>query len=205
MSPASVRKPVPLFALPDLVVFPGFPQPLHVFEPRYRQMVDDLLDSGGQLAIGTVLGEDRDQLSGNARFQPLGCLCTVEHYERLDDGRYNIVGRGVSRALLKETPSERLYRMVTVDTIEDALGETEEEACRGRVRRVLEKTKIGSAGGVLDRLDLEQMTDLLIFQMQLPPERYYALYAQRPLGDRIDAALEAYGRIATDPSDGRRQ
>lgn len=203
MSPASVCKPVPLFALPDLVVFPGFPQPLHVFEPRYRQMVEDLLDRGGQLAIGTVLGDDRDHLSGNAPFQPLGCVGTVEHYERFDDGRYNIVCRGVSRALLKETSSERLYRTVAAEVVDDdGLLDPEEEVYRARVRRVLEKTMVGSAGGVLDRLDLAQMTDLLIFQLQLPPERFYALYARCPVSERIEAALDAYPRLATDPSDG---
>ena len=77
MTSTSKRSPVPLFALPDLVVFPGFPQPLHIFEPRYKQMMEDLLDRGGQLAIGTVLGEDRDHLEGDAPIQPLGCVGSV--------------------------------------------------------------------------------------------------------------------------------
>ena len=195
MRPVSPRSPVPLFALPDLVVFPGFPQPLHVFEPRYRQMMDDSLDGGGQIAIGTVLGDDRDLLSDDAPIQPLGCVGTVEHYEKLEDGRYNIVYRGSARALLSETPSERLYRTVTVDVIDDEISEPdEEERFRVRVRSVLGKTTVGSTGVNLDRLDLTQLTDLLIFQLQLPPERVYALYAQCPVGERIEAALTAFER-----------
>lgn len=51
---------VPLFPLSDLVLFPGIVQPLHIFEPRYRQMMDDVLDSSGYLVIGTVLHPDLD-------------------------------------------------------------------------------------------------------------------------------------------------
>ena len=53
---------LPLFPLPDLILFPGQLVPVHIFEPRYRKMAEDLLDNTGEIIIGTVLGEDQEQL-----------------------------------------------------------------------------------------------------------------------------------------------
>ncbi|MDG2469296.1 MAG: LON peptidase substrate-binding domain-containing protein, partial [Pirellulaceae bacterium] len=88
---------VPLFPLPDLMLFPGQVLPLHVFEQRYRQMTRDLLDGSGELVLGTVLGEDKQSLAGVASVQPVAGLGRLEKYEKLPDGRYLLVVLGISR------------------------------------------------------------------------------------------------------------
>ena len=82
---------IPLFPLPNVVLFPNVSLPLHIFEPRYRDMVADALD--GDRIIGMVLlrpGWEADY-EGRPPIYPVGCAGLITHAERLPDGRYNIV------------------------------------------------------------------------------------------------------------------
>ncbi|HEV8395427.1 MAG TPA: LON peptidase substrate-binding domain-containing protein, partial [Vicinamibacterales bacterium] len=93
---------IPIFPLPNVVLFPNVFLPLHIFEPRYREMVADALASDRM--IGMVLlrpGWERDY-EGRPPVYPIGCSGVMTHAERLPDGRYNIVLRGVERFRLLE-------------------------------------------------------------------------------------------------------
>ena len=86
---------LPLFPLPNVVLFPNVFLPLHIFEPRYREMVADALASDRM--IGMVLlrpGWERDY-EGRPPVYPIGCTGVITHVERQTDGRYNIVLRGM--------------------------------------------------------------------------------------------------------------
>ena len=87
---------VPLFPLPNAVLFPGVPLPLHIFEPRYRDMVRDGERQEARL-IGMVLlrGEWRKEYYGNPEIYPVGCAGRMVSVEPLADGRYNILLHGV--------------------------------------------------------------------------------------------------------------
>src|SRR5207253_1884878 len=97
---------LPLFPLPNVVLFPNVFLPLHIFEPRYREMVADAIASDRM--IGIVLlrpgwNVDRGQgpvsldEAGRAPVYPIGCSGLITHVEQLADGRYNIVLRGLER------------------------------------------------------------------------------------------------------------
>lgn len=99
-----------MFPLPGAFLFPHQMLPLHVFEPRYRQMVDDLLDGPGRLVIGTLrtaVGDD-----GPPPVLPVAGLGEIVRHERLADGRFQILVLGLVRVRLAEAPSDRLYRRV---------------------------------------------------------------------------------------------
>src|SRR5437868_12939738 len=84
-----------LFPLPKLVLFPGAMQPLHIFEPRYRQMTADAL--AGDRLIAMVLprpGWEKDYY-GRPAIHTTACIGTITSDQRLDDGRFNILLRGV--------------------------------------------------------------------------------------------------------------
>src|SRR5258708_11996570 len=86
---------LPIFPLPNVVLFPNVFLPLHVFEPRYRQMVNDALT--GDRIIGMVLlrpGWQADY-EGRPAVYPVGCAGLITHAERLPDGRFTIVLRGL--------------------------------------------------------------------------------------------------------------
>src|SRR5437588_739379 len=92
---------LPLFPLPNVVLFPNVFLPLHIFEPRYREMVGDAL--AGDRMIGMVLlkpGWERDY-EGQPPVYPIGSSGLITHAERLSDSRYNIVLRGVELLEMK--------------------------------------------------------------------------------------------------------
>src|SRR5215208_6456014 len=88
---------IPIFPLPNAVLFPNVYLPLHIFEPRYRAMVGDALT--GDRIIGMVLlqpGFEPDY-EGRPAVYPVGCAGVITHSEPLPDGRYNIVLRGIEK------------------------------------------------------------------------------------------------------------
>src|SRR5438128_6600054 len=108
---------LPLFPLPNVVLFPNVFLPLHVFEPRYRDMVADAL--AGDRLIGMVLlkpGWQQDY-EGRPPVYPIGCSGVMTHAERLADGRYNIVLRGVERFRIVREEHSRSYRRAAIDRL----------------------------------------------------------------------------------------
>jgi len=107
---------LPLFPLPNVVLFPNVFLPLHIFEPRYRAMTADALAS--DRLIGMVLlrpGWERDY-EGRPPIYPIGCSGVITHVERLPDGRYNVVLRGLDRFRIVEEDSELAYRRAIVES-----------------------------------------------------------------------------------------
>ena len=105
---------LPLFPLPNLVFFPSTRLPLHVFEPRYRQMVKDALE--GDQRFGIVLlrpGWEGDYFGAPPVFD-CGTLGTIEQAVPLEDGRYNIVVRGDIRFRILDEVSLVPYRTARV-------------------------------------------------------------------------------------------
>ena len=122
---------IPLFPLPNTVLFPNVFLPLHIFEPRYRQMIVDALD--GDRIIGMVLlqpGFEKDY-EGRPPVYPIGCAGVVTHAERLGDGRFNIVLRGMEKFRITSEDASRAYRLAAID----ALPETLTDADRAEVRQ----------------------------------------------------------------------
>jgi len=110
---------IPIFPLPNVVFFPKVLLPLHIFEPRYRQMVSDAI--GGDQRIGLVLlqeGWEKDYDGAPAVF-PVGCLGKMEAHERLAEGRFNILLRGVSRFEITDFVQETPYRIAHVRLLTD--------------------------------------------------------------------------------------
>src|SRR5258706_13100466 len=93
---------LPLFPLPNVVLFPNVFLPLHVFEPRYRAMVADALASDRM--IGMVLLRPGWEAAYEERppVFSIGCSGVITHVERLPDSRFNIVLRGLERFRILE-------------------------------------------------------------------------------------------------------
>lgn len=107
-------RPMPVFPLHGVVLLPHAVLPLHIFEPRYRQMVDHALDGAGQVAMGVFEGDQwRQEYHGMPPIRPMVCVGQIVQHERLPDGRYNILLQGVCRArITDELPpdADRMYR-----------------------------------------------------------------------------------------------
>ena len=115
---------IPLFPLPNVVLFPNVFLPLHIFEPRYRQMVSDALE--GERMIGMVLlqpGHEADY-EGSPAVYDVGCAGLITHVERLSDGRFNLVLRGLERFRIvsEESPAPPLlYRRAQIAPLGEPL------------------------------------------------------------------------------------
>lgn len=107
---------VPIFPL-QTVFFPKTYLPLHIFEPRYRQMTADCVAGGLPMAI--VLAKPGEDLMGQAEVFPIAGVGTIERHERLSDGRYNLVLKGVSRIKILEEIPNRPYRVARAQPLDD--------------------------------------------------------------------------------------
>ncbi len=114
---------VPIFPLGNVALFPGVSAPLHIFEPRYRQMMESALEGERVIGMVTVRPDAGTDLSGAPPVFPIGCAGTIEEYEQLPDGRYNLVLHGTHRFRIAEEhdPTEdRLFRLARVHPLVEA-------------------------------------------------------------------------------------
>lgn len=107
---------IPVFPLPNVVLFPRILLPLHIFEPRYRQMVRDAAENPPQL-IGMALlrGNWQEQYEGNPEIFSIGCVGEMSRVVPLQDGRFNILLQGVREYHIKEEISTKSYRQAVVE------------------------------------------------------------------------------------------
>jgi Lon protease-like protein len=96
---------LPLFPL-GVVLFPHMPLPIHVFEPRYRQMIADCLEEGH--SFGVVAIREGSE-TGESTPYGIGTLAKIVSIDRLDEGRLNLLIMGASRFEIRETASDRPY------------------------------------------------------------------------------------------------
>src|SRR5437870_5894830 len=104
---------VPLFPLPGAILFPRSQLPLHIFEPRYREMVRDAIDGPGRIAMVQPHRLDDDN---QAPLYAVGCVGEIVGVEELDDGRFNIVLLGTNRfRFIRDLSFDAAYRCAEVD------------------------------------------------------------------------------------------
>lgn len=183
--------PMPLFSLPEPILFPHAVRPLHIFEPRYRQMVDESLDSESQIAIASFAGESwKTQYHGQPPLRPAVCVGHIVEHEGLPDGRHNILLRGICRAKIVrvlEPEDERLYRMgmlVPLEPLDVAPPPMIEQ--RQELRRLLAGPRLSrmrSLARLMEAFEREDVTtdvllELIGFSLVMDGELKYRLLAE---------------------------
>ncbi len=115
-------KPFPLFPLDGVALMPHALLRLFIFEPRYRQMIEDVLDSTGQIAMAVFRGKGwMNDYEGTPAIRPAVCIGQIARHERNPDGTYHIWLHGVCRArvVTEEGPNEaRLYRQAILSPVD---------------------------------------------------------------------------------------
>ncbi len=110
---------LPIFPLPRLVFFPNTMLPLHVFEPRYRKMLADCLETHGAMAVVRIEPTPRGSArSGPEPIAKVAGAGIVVHHEQLADGRSNLVLAGSARVALEELPFLPPYRRARATLLE---------------------------------------------------------------------------------------
>jgi Lon protease-like protein len=117
---------IPLFPLENVVLLPAVVVPLHVFEPRYRQLTAAALAGDRRIGMIAVRPEHVQEMPGNPPLFEIGCEGFVAEHRRLPDGRYHLLLQGTHRfRILRELPpeGERLYRIAEAEILADAPGD----------------------------------------------------------------------------------
>jgi len=127
---------IPVFPLPNVVLFPNVFLPLHIFEPRYRAMVADAL--AGDRIIGMVLLKAGYEVEyeGRPPVYPVGCAGVITHADPLPDGRFNIVLRGIERFRVIDEDASRPYRLATVQPLPEQISDADRTALRAQRQRL---------------------------------------------------------------------
>ena len=128
-SSVAVRE-LPLFPLPELVLFPGRRLPLHIFELRYRMLMNTILQGDRRFGILMV-----DPTSGE--IAKVGCCAEVIHYQKMPDDRMKIMTLGQQRFRVLDYVRETPYRVGLVEWIEDEPVEENLEPLATEVDRLL--------------------------------------------------------------------
>jgi Lon protease-like protein len=125
-----------LFPLPNVVFFPHAMQPLHIFEPRYRQMTADALAGDRLIALTLPRPGWEAEYEEAPTVYPVACLGKIVADQQLADGRYNILLRGLSRIhIVHEIPHGKLYRKAKVELLVEV--PPPDDDAEGRLRREL--------------------------------------------------------------------
>jgi len=207
---------VPVFPLPNLVMFPRAVQFLHVFEPRYKEMTDNILaqaepEAPGLLAMALLKGDYQEKYYTNhAAIHQTLCLCEILRHERLDDGRYNLLVRGQDRARIRSEDRHGSYRRAELDLLGD-LAAIDEPMTAGEKRttlgEILRQTPFDTMPEgerclewVASDMPLSDVADLVAFHMlpQDEVELRQSVLRECIVDRRVDALvghLDTLGRI----------
>ena len=217
-APGTVVGRLPIFPLPGTVFFPNTLLPLHVFEPRYRRMIERLPETAAYLGVTLLQGDWHSRYDGSPDFAGVMGMGEVVHCEKDAEGRYNILLRGVARVrCLEEVPSGDLYRTIRAEV----LGETSEPGDEMALRRTLVTLRHFFAT-ILSRVpgvDIEEasrlfdpkvapglVVDSITSALPVPPAQKQALLEElRPAlrGEQLSAVLaEMVARDFPEPGDG---
>jgi Lon protease-like protein len=195
-----------LFPLPDLVMFPHVMQPLHIFEPRYREMLNDALDGDGLIAMSVLAPGWEEDYDGRPALLPQVCLGKVVTHQRLHDGRYNIMLLGSRRArILAEAPATRSFRQAEIELLDEtysAEGDSDRAEMQAeltvRFQKALPLPKGVKAQGpvhelLASELPLGVLTDLASFALPLDARLKCELLAEADVDCRARMLLQALG------------
>jgi Lon protease-like protein len=109
-----------LFPLPNLVLYPHVMQPLHIFEERYREMLEDALADDRLIAMALLEPGYEEEYDSRPPIAEFACLGKVVAQRRLADGRYNLLLLGVGRVrIVREIEPLRSFRRAKVELVED--------------------------------------------------------------------------------------
>ncbi|NJL88577.1 MAG: LON peptidase substrate-binding domain-containing protein [Coleofasciculaceae cyanobacterium SM2_1_6] len=159
VTPSSIAvRELPLFPLPELVLFPGRPLPLHIFEFRYRIMMNTILESDRRFG---VLMYDPQQ----SQVASVGCCAEIIHFQRLPDDRMKILTLGQQRFRILEYIREKPYLTALVEWIEDSPPSKDLRQLAGEVKQLLQDV-VRLSGKLADQ-KLELPTDLPVLPLEL--------------------------------------
>ncbi|MBS1994606.1 MAG: LON peptidase substrate-binding domain-containing protein [Cyanobacteria bacterium SZAS LIN-3] len=175
---------LPLFPLPDVVLFPGCPLPLHIFEPRYRQMVNTLME--GDKTFGVLLYDPQTSQAAS-----IGSTAEILECEKLPDGRMNIFTLGRRRFRVLRTIDDKPYLQGEIEWLEDQPADSD---LKPITREVLEYIRdILRLSSKLTERDVDMPDDLPTDPIDLS---YWVAATMYSVAEEKQALLESQDTLA---------
>ncbi len=186
---------IPIFPLPNVVLFPNVFLPLHIFEARSREMVADAL--AGDRIIGMTLLRPgyESNYEGRPPVYPVGCAGVITHSEPLSEGRYNIVLRGLEKFRITGEDRAKPYRLAHVDPLPEDIAAADRDAIRKHRTRLeaLLAAAIERSGAdpkFPPAVPDEDLVNALAQYLQLEPLERQALLERRGVLARLLGLIE---------------
>ena len=177
--PESFDGSVRLFPLTNLVLFPGVVQALNLFEPRYRQLMADVLDDDHLITMALVKPDPVNLTMPVPEICQTVCVGKVMTHAKLENGTYNLLLAGVSRAVIvDELASDTLYRQAKVKLIrERSLLEEDDQSLRTKLIHLFKTSRSFDAqfdenaldNLVSNRIEVGQLADLIAYASGISP------------------------------------
>ncbi|MDT8857392.1 LON peptidase substrate-binding domain-containing protein [Paracoccaceae bacterium Fryx2] len=196
MKAADLPDTIPVFPLPGALLLPRARLPLHIFEPRYLQMLEDAMKTRGRL-IGMIQPRDVPG-SGEKRLQAIGCAGRLTGFSETEDGRYMVTLSGISRfRVLTEVQGFSPYRRCTVDWApfgRDLGGAEEDPGFRramflDQLGRYFEAMELSTDWGSLKEAEVELLINSLSMLCPFEPEDKQALLEAPSLSTRRETLV----------------
>src|SRR6188768_1441699 len=188
---------IPLFPLPEVVLFPGTRRPLLIYEPRYREMIADALKSNR--IIGTVLLRPGFEANYDGRppIYGIGCAGVIEDYEQLPDGRYGILLRGLTTFRVVSEDQRKPYRLARVEAVPELLTDEERgplSTVRERLARLLDTVLPLGVEPPDPGLDDVEFVNLIAQALSMPEDARQDLLERNSLLSRARALVDRLER-----------
>jgi len=199
---------VRLFPLPNLVLFPHVMQPLHVFEPRYRDLLEDAINGDRLIAMATLQPGWEDDYEGRPPLRPIACLGRIAGYHRLEDGTYNVLLLGLRRVrVVRELEPTHSFREAEVELCKECHSPDQRHAGANLQQRLREAFMrilplIPEAQEQLDQLlgtdvELGMLTDVISYMLDIDSDAKETLLAEVDVHHRAELLLWHLNEFAT--------
>ena len=196
---------VPLFPLGHPALFPSMAQPFQIFEPRYRVMTADVLAGEGLIAMATLKpGWEPNYATKTVEIEPIVCVGKVAAHEKLDDGRYLLMLRGLCRAeILEEVPTDEPYRLGRLKELKKVIPNVS-KFCREKRRKDLMEAlsqlcpqtehRPALAPLLASDICLGELCDVLAFALKMPAHESYRVLSEIDIDRRSEFVLQVIRR-----------
>lgn len=191
---------VRLFPLPNLVLFPGVVQALHMFEPRYCSLMNDALAADELITTAYLRPDWELDVSERPAISETVCVGKILSHTQLDDGRFNLFLVGAKRArIIEELSVETPYRMASVELLED-FDDGSRNLTSMRKQIVEEFRNLAAIRSswnaeamdqfVDEELPFGHLVDMICYSCGALPEQQQAVLESNELGRRGDLVLD---------------
>jgi Lon protease-like protein len=194
---------VPIFPLPNAVLFPKTLLPLHIFEERYRTMTREAVAGEGWIAIVLLREGWESNYEKNPAVHEIACLGKIENFEELDGGKYNIVIAGMHRVRLIREVQHSPYRLAEVELLEDSSSDEEMAEIirrRNHLGGLFSRfTELATAGKyrsteLVPQLEFEALVNMVAATLNLPAEEKQQLLELDDIAQRCDVLIPVLQR-----------